>query len=983
MAILSNINGKFAVDSTGAIELSGDAGAANEVLVSGGAGAAPTWVAVSTVIGGPYVQISGDTMTGNLTINGSNSLTVGGIGSFNYGTSTTDNVRFYNADGSYAYIRVTADSNNANTWFDTKLGATLWYAWGNSGGTGVTNHWFGTGTATTASSVKIDSGDIYQYNSSAAITNTLNAAGGATFSDDLYIPSYIRHTGDTNTYIGFSGNDTIDLVTDSNVILRIDSSGNSNFAGDVGIGVAATKALQVSGEALFGNGTDGLLLSYSGGNSSGIIDTGHSSTALEFRVGNTQELLINGSSATFAGGIEVNQYIRNTTSNTNSNYIQRDSANTALYVQQRGAGNIVQFQYGAGAIGSATDALTISGTGTSTFAGNVTIDHSANVDSTLKLHAYSSAIADAYAWNLTAENSGNSYAFRILQGTSPVFTVANTASGATLGAATFAGSAQFGQSITMSSTQAEYGYLNLGAASVYGWQIGKAPSSGGIAGNESFYLYNFSNSTVALEVDTSNNATFSGTFSITDDLNVTDSARFEGTTNPITIGDGFGYGGSATICKHNASLYLQYNNGQSATNLYLGGGGTAVTIKDGQNSAFEINSSGVTYFTGGNIGISTTTPQSILSLSKTDESSYTPATAIDYSLMLGTRNGNAAGTSDDLGPGIVWKYNDSGGSYTKKSAGIMQVGEGNYLRSGLAFYTNNNANTTSVWSEKMRLSMDGDLGIGTTSPGSKLEVNGTGQFGGVLRVPAQWDSSSMAGNSIYAATANDGFAFGVGTGISTWWSYSNTSGIRRMIDVDNDGTFVRIRTSQSDRVIVDSTGNVGIRETSPTATLHLGPGGTNQVGIKVQGNSSSTVENILSYNTQAAGTGWYHLVGQYYSGGFANAIIIYGNGNVLNLNNSYGQISDEKLKENISDATPKLEDIKKLKVKNFNFKGDDLKQIGMIAQEVEEVFPGLVEEVTDPKTKEKSKSLKYSVFVPMLIKSIQELEARVKELENK
>jgi len=55
----------------------------------------------------------------------------------------------------------------------------------------------------------------------------------------------------------------------------------------------------------------------------------------------------------------------------------------------------------------------------------------------------------------------------------------------------------------------------------------------------------------------------------------------------------------------------------------------------------------------------------------------------------------------------------------------------------------------------------------------------------------------------------------------------------------------------------------------------------------------------------------------------------------------------------------------------------------MIAQEVEEVFPGLVDEIEDPKTKEKSKSLKYSVFVPMLIKSIQELEARVKELENK
>ena len=523
-------------------------------------------------------------MTGPLTINGSNSLTVGGIGSFNYGTSTTDNVRFYNADGSYAYIRVTADSNNANTWFDTKLGATLWYAWGNSGGTGVTNHWFGTGTATTASSVKIDSGDIYQYNSSAAITNTLNAAGGATFSDDLYIPSYIRHTGDTNTYIGFSGNDTIDLVTDSNVILRIDSSGNS----------------------------------------------------------------------TFAGGIEVNQYIRNTTSNTNSNYIQRDSANTALYVQQRGAGNIVQFQYGAGAIGSATDALTISGTGTSTFAGNVTIDHSANVDSTLKLHAYSSAIADAYAWNLTAENSGNSYAFRILQGTSPVFTVANTASGATLGAATFAGSAQFGQFITMSSTQAEYGYLNLGAASVYGWQIGKAPSSGGIAGNESFYIYNFSNSTVPVEIDTSNNFIIFGqnngydgtlqvgarayfqhrdagqtTTSILSTYNNDDTTlnfRLKGVSDAdaqMTIkGSGkVGIGTAspgATLDVNGATYVRNVIYGYAGAGNQYGGlswGGTDegfLFLKDSNVTKVNINSNGDSYFNGGNVGIGTTSPDAKL-----------------------------------------------------------------------------------------------------------------------------------------------------------------------------------------------------------------------------------------------------------------------------------------------------------------------------------------------------------------------------------
>jgi len=55
------------------------------------------------------------------------------------------------------------------------------------------------------------------------------------------------------------------------------------------------------------------------------------------------------------------------------------------------------------------------------------------------------------------------------------------------------------------------------------------------------------------------------------------------------------------------------------------------------------------------------------------------------------------------------------------------------------------------------------------------------------------------------------------------------------------------------------------------------------------------------------------------------------------------------------------------------------------------VFPGLIYETPDTEIVNKkevptgsvTKGVKYSVFVPMLIKSIQELEARVKELENK
>jgi hypothetical protein len=164
--------------------------------------------------------------------------------------------------------------------------------------------------------------------------------------------------------------------------------------------------------------------------------------------------------------------------------------------------------------------------------------------------------------------------------------------------------------------------------------------------------------------------------------------------------------------------------------------------------------------------------------------------------------------------------------------------------------------------------------------------------------------------------------------------------------------------------------------------------------------------------------------------------IVYSNGNVVNWFNSYGAISDIKVKENIIDATPKLDKLMDVRVVNYNIVGDDKKQLGVVAQELEQVFPSMIDEspdyeerdvevrdeegnivykteqvlvseavldeegnvveeavyetiVTDEPemTKERvdlgtvTKSVKYSVFVPMLIKAIQELNAKVESLE--
>jgi hypothetical protein len=77
MASLSNINGLFDVHSTGAILFSDEHGTTGQILRSNG-DAAPTWVAASTVIGGPYLPIAGGVLEGATSTDTGISFTVGG-----------------------------------------------------------------------------------------------------------------------------------------------------------------------------------------------------------------------------------------------------------------------------------------------------------------------------------------------------------------------------------------------------------------------------------------------------------------------------------------------------------------------------------------------------------------------------------------------------------------------------------------------------------------------------------------------------------------------------------------------------------------------------------------------------------------------------------------------------------------------------------------------------------------------------------------
>jgi hypothetical protein len=262
---------------------------------------------------------------------------------------------------------------------------------------------------------------------------------------------------------------------------------------------------------------------------------------------------------------------------------------------------------------------------------------------------------------------------------------------------------------------------------------------------------------------------------------------------------------------------------------------------------------------------------------------------------------------------------------------------------------------------------------------------------------ARFDSAGNLG--IGATTINNAVTTYRGAGVNNYVQFTNaTTGTAStdgcLIGVAADDTSLRLRvleaasmiftTSDTERARIDSSGNVLVGTTSASGKLTvLNSSTTGTVGYFISP-ASFTGSSLISLSSTASGTGWNHLICYSDVGGTTNLKIL-GNGNVQNANNSYGAISDIKLKENIVDASPKLDDLMQVKVRNYNMIGDTAKQIGVVAQELETVFPSMIDVTPDTDTEGNdlgttTKAVKYSVFVPMLIKAIQEQQALITAL---
>jgi len=122
----------------------------------------------------------------NVTTSEAMRLNANGVLNIYKGSSSNDNIRFYNTDGNYAYIRTTSANNLNNVWFDGTLGCIQWYAWDNPGGARTadtyTTHYFGIGRGTDYESVRIERGVITGKENSNTDRYKINPVGDSYFN---------------------------------------------------------------------------------------------------------------------------------------------------------------------------------------------------------------------------------------------------------------------------------------------------------------------------------------------------------------------------------------------------------------------------------------------------------------------------------------------------------------------------------------------------------------------------------------------------------------------------------------------------------------------------------------------------------------------------------------------------------------------------------------------------------------------------------
>jgi len=413
----------------------------------------------------------------------------------------------------------------------------------------------------------------------------------------------------------------------------------------------------------------------------------------------------------------------------------------------------------------------------------------------------------------------------------------------------------------------------------------------------------------------------------------------------------------------------------------------------------------------GNVGIGTTSPQDIIDIRGGASSSFifgTGANAVDSTLTLEFRDrygtsgfgqGQIASFIRNARSGSTGNYDlifgtntgtttnasermriDSGGDYLFLGGTLRIKDSGNTAQRGAiygdasSFHINagvNNLIAYSAGTERMRIDSSGNVGIGTTNPSATLDVNGD-----VIIQKTTGDVSlTIQANENSGAREPQLNLKGYNTGSNPIINFGDNVGYAGFIEYENSDNSMRIGTNTSEAMRINSSGVllVGITDANDIATT---PGasitGAGSGITRSSGFPALTLRKINSYAGE--------MIRFVYNGSTDVGSI-----DITSSSTSYNTSSDHRLKENVSydfDATTRL---KQLKPARFNFIADaDTTVDGFLAHEVQSVVPeaisGTHNEVDDDGNPV-YQGIDQSKLVPLLVKTIQELEARIVALE--